>query len=1343
MPHEAQNPALPLPFADLGAKGFESFVAAFLATRPTWESLATRPDDTAPGGHRTLVVPHRIIDSAPYAGTSGLKQDGIDLVATTDSGARWAFQCKHVDSFGPAKATTAMDKAEAEFPAAARYFLLLSREPSAATIKCVAARPNWELWGAERLSLRFFNDVPRERQPEVLRQVFGDAAARIIDTLYPLGGDLLQTPAAFFALWLREDRIFHHRSDLVARADDLARLHAFVSSPTESVCILPAPGGRGKSRLLRAFADEFAARHPARKLWFINPSAAPDARPDILRTAAPGEIVIVQDDAHRTETVRPDLLAHLARSASAGTFGKIILAARPQAVASLTSLALRAGFDGAAIVTLPALPKLKRRELEALARARLDPPHRHHAAFLAARAGDCPLIVTVGAELINRGRLAPDHLLTSADFYREVFSRFEEDEFARLSGDPAALREVLASIALLAPWDERHSGLDELAAFLGRPAGALRDLVASLRAAGLLVASTQGLRPAPDLYADFLAFRACYEIDGRLPPFARRIQQTYALTAGPALLRNLSEADWQAAQNHTAAESLLEPFWQRLLDGFKAATFWDRSQIVKRWAAFGVYQPKRSLILARLTLDLADAPPPSTEEYAYGSSLHTHAQVMSELPALLEPIAIYQDEHRDEALGLLWELRARWQPATGDAHHSPLNVIARVASFKKRHPISAPITVLAWLERLLKSPEGRPLLEQRDSILATMLKPVFGRRVDASYSEGRTFHFASFVVSEKQTRPLRDHALRILREIVIPHSEIAALNILTVLEDATSADQPSMGDEPFTPEQLRLWMPERLKALDLVALVLERHPTARTQFRVRRLLARRLRRTKQTRFEKAVARLLKTIPDSAALRWHRLMCSSAEEFLDHDDAARDFNTRYQEAKQRWAEFTQTVVGEFLTAHPTTAQIVEALDSRLREHRLNGETPLSHTLFNQLTATLPADTCREIVREIFLRPETELDSHWPTFIAGKLRYPDAELLAWSLAILDGENADRLRALLSLLKWESAGPIPEPLLEKLRVWTQSAREAQASLIISHLEWMDSDPHPTTQTFLENLDLASLSPDQLDAFVESLGRSTSYGGATLPAALVSRLFAALAQTDELDRRKSGALIRHLAEHHPRATYELFHRRIERIPATRENSTSYQALPWGVRWLMPKLALEPDFEALARDLLSRVKSAPADQRMDWAMLFRWSVLETSDLGLRLIQEWLPAVNDDESLRRLLMCLQSDGSRLIFQHPEFTRSLLRAARRIAPADLDYWTYKIAAISGPTMRGYTNGEPDPEYRYFGEAAVQALSRHADDPELRAFYAGIVERERQDAARHKADAAASDAMLDEA
>ena len=122
------------------------------------------------------------------------------------------------------------------------------------------------------------------------------------------------------------------------------------------------------------------------------------------------------------------------------------------------------------------------------------------------------------------------------------------------------------------------------------------------------------------------------------------------------------------------------------------------------------------------------------------------------------------------------------------------------------------------------------------------------------------------------------------------------------------------------------------------------------------------------------------------------------------------------------------------------------------------------------------------------------------------------------------------------------------------------------------------------------------------------------------------------------------------------------------------------------------------------------------------------------MLQEWLTQITEKDELRRLLQGIEFKGSTIIFDHPEFTRALIRTAKKLDPTEYDYWNYNIADTAGPTVRGFTNGLLDKEYRYYGEAAIQAASRCADDPELRTFYDAITEREQKQATWHVRDAA---------
>jgi hypothetical protein len=393
------------PLDDLDDQQFETFLLLFLNAAISLNVIASCHSDS---GQPTSTTRHRIISATKYGGPGRAGQRGIDILARTDNGSEWAFQCKHYKSkFNAAKTKAALAKAETEYPAANRYFLVLSGEPAPNIRDIIKASPNWEIWGASELSARFFNEVPRGKQIEILRRVFPTSSTAVIAKLYPQHDDLLIDTDSFFVRFLDPANPFNHVTTLVGRTTELQTLHAFVHDPESQALILPASGGIGKTRLLRAFGESFPQAHATKRLYFIDPNTRPDTQSDHLRAAIHDEIVVIHDDAHRSESLRADICTSILEKR-----GKLIFATLPHAVDSLVGWLGQIGFNHSRIHVLDTLKPLPHRELIALARACLPPIKSDLAEPLADLAKGCTLIVTVGAQLVTKTGLHPSQYLT-------------------------------------------------------------------------------------------------------------------------------------------------------------------------------------------------------------------------------------------------------------------------------------------------------------------------------------------------------------------------------------------------------------------------------------------------------------------------------------------------------------------------------------------------------------------------------------------------------------------------------------------------------------------------------------------------------------------------------------------------------------------------------------------------------------------------------------------------------------------------------------------------------------------------------------------------------------------
>ena len=1305
-----------LPFDELDDQQFEAFV---LHTLGAGIALSVVEKKRTTEGRISQTVRHEIVRVSRYGPPGRAGQRGIDLLAVTGTGAQWVFQCKHYRSpFKQGKARKAVTDAESRFPKAQRYFLVLSGEPTPAVRDVVEQRSNWEIWSGSQLSIHFFNEVSRAKQIEILHRIFPARSEAIITRLYPQHDDFLQSPEAFFARWIEPDRLFHHRSALVGQEQMLAELDRFVDDPVAQVCLLPAAGGMGKTRILRALSETFAARHPGRKLYFVDPNARANVSSDHLRAGKPGEIVVVQDDAHRRETLRADLVATLQE-----IDGKLILATRPQAVESLKAWLGEKGIDYARIRELPAVKPLTRDQLIELA-ARLAPEaDRIMIENVVGMAGHNALIVTVGAGLVARKELPPKAFVSSEVFRAEVFRRFEDERFGAFADgmNEAVVKRVLRIVAVLAPWNDREVDLETAARLAESSARSFQDAIDRLRAAELIVQTRDGWRVVPDLFADYLVYQACYDTTGTLTVFARRLQEDLAATATGTLLRNLAEAEWQAHVDGQPAESILAPFWDSVLKKFADGTFFDRSETIRKWTPFSVLQPERSLTLARQAIALTRAAVPPEWALRLGDE-YGHDAVLDLLPALLEPIAIYQEQFRTEALDLLWSLFVRAGKADGKSQGDPLAAIGHVATFHPRRPGTAPRAVAEWLAGKLTAPEAALLCDRPGPALAVILKPIFEHEAEDNVASGMTLQLRTLPISVTITRSLRARVLEILEMQVIPRGEIATINALGVLHAGIDMVRPQYGSM-IDDRILAEWLPERRAALAVIARLVEPAQSPRVLYRIRALLRDPADFDGQPEFKADCAKLLASIPDTFELRVIRVLLSNAwSEFYRHDDGEEGITTqdRFKHSEEEWDRFSAEVARHVLVDHPQAPELLRWLEDIVAALRAAGENPQPNALIYQITRLQPelAAGCLDFVLKKATSP---LDGTWASWFAGVRKLPDTRVEKWLESVFAHDNPERWRNALGMLRWVGIGELTPAVLAAIAAWAGRLPDKDLAETVESLRWRGERDEVLDQIILRNLQLERLSDASLVKLADALGRSLNHGtAAPVPVEFERRFLGQLSRMKSLGDHQAENFLSHLAKRFPRNFYDILHERVEMAETKRP--PRFEPLPYWDRFSLEALSGTDGYDTLVRGLFERYIAARASSLLWWQRLLHVAVMEISPLGLELVSEHLPKAADEETLVRLIQALHYDGSNVIFTAPDLVRLILQRIEAVAPKNFAMLRFELAHTGAPRLRSYEGKNVGPEAHHYREQAAKAAAIHDRDALLGAFYREIVRSE---------------------
>ena len=1252
----------------------------------------------------------RILDAVRY-GSPGAKQRGIDFLATMENRSTWVLQCKRIANFRKGDAEKAIAKAETEFGPRhpARYLLWVSGGVSPDALDLVhQSHPDWTLWDGERISNEFLLHTPPRQCCQIISGIFGGGCAK---AFFPLPDELLIRTDEFFSRWAGGGKLFHHEAAFVGREALLDQVLAFARGGKGSrALILSAPGGIGKTRLLRAVAERLESEATGRLVRFTNPDASLEAEPPRYEDAA--QMSVFHDDAHRIESIPGLLVRILAAQQSGGS--RLILAARPGAGEVLRERLMESGYASTDIETLD-VKKLKNPEMERLAMACLGVEKEHLARSLAGIADGCALITLVGGELLRRGELTHLDLIQSAHFRAEVFRRFEGQELDRIRGslDRPVMEKLLRSIALLSPWEAHDPAkAAAMADFLGIARGQLDAACDSLLASGLLLRTQQGLRITPDLFAEHLVYAACYDESGETTELIRTFLDRFSETYSQVILKNVAETEWRAIQQHgTTAASVVAPIWQRFLSDFTGASFWERSQMMERWSHFAVYQPQRSLELAEWAMDMTADPEGSI--------------VLAQVPGLLKPVAIWSDEYRQAALDALWRLRRDF-PMPKEHY----GVFAEVASFAYNFP-DAPSGVLDWLERLLESEDGIAIADKSCELLDTVLRRYIVQIIEQNYmSDRRTFTFSKIPICISKTKSLRHRALALLAEKIIPRGTIAAMNALPVLVEAF-AQTAAWHNLP--PALMPAWRPERKRALEAIAAVAARYSHPLIHYSIQHRLRGHIIYGWDEGFRPDCEKIVASLPDTFELRLARFTLS-----WGHDDLFEDYDTEnsaqwHEKVEGHWRALKRSVASELLTTYPDALSVHDFIDQRSRTCAEHGLTTHLGELLNEV-AQQNQSLAFEVLEIIHQRPTSELAGYAATLIATvPSDLPDLVEKA-VLRGLESPVPATVQSFLNSIFYRDdlrSTDIETALLRLAARAEGSVLQALIGMIqnAGNREWSN----PLLLALLGR----TLSDEEAGSLANAVWHSLRYGGGIVEELAIFKMMDRLAQSLQLtDSYDCTGFLHEAARRYPRRMYELLIQRIEREQAG--GCEGFQAIPYSCRLSLAGIEKEPDFEHIASTLFRRIFEHPRKQRWQWEQVFRMAVAHTSPMIETLLAEILPQIRNADDLADAAGLLGFGGSLLVFRYPQLTEAILKKARNFGTEAFERITWKLIHGAGPEMRGYKNGQLDSQYRYLQAEAEKAVQIHESNRILGPFYQRIVESEIRDQARHRNEHEAEDA-----
>lgn len=1295
----------------------------------------------------------KLIHAQPF-GRTGQNQDGIDIVCDVERNLnssaprsiRVVAQCKRVKAWTEQQTRDAI--AKATHPAE-EYVLILAIPTDAKIQKVIDlhndsmpdGKPRWSVWFIDDIQRQIEAHLRNDKGARLLTQYFGTAVS--FDLIGLHGSNPLLIADAFFA---GMNGTLQHRHELEGRTDELNALVSFLGNEEKQALVLTASGGEGKTRLLVELARRSADEDPTRCVRWLD-ECTPEALDEALRWLPPSDqIVIILDDVHRWTQAPEQIFTRLRRQ---GTRLKLVIGTRPYRSIEIENALIHARILAHQQMRLPALKKLNRNELRRLALNILQSDRKYLADPLVDASGNSPLILLLGADHINRGK-GNYHLHQDTNFRRTVLTKLIDTEVLAQKAELKnhQVQDWLNLLALLssAPLTEEDKARwNALAGLTTQEAQRLEHL---LEGEGYLIirpnrrSNETQYRLVPDLMADYLSCRACYDEAGISRPLPGRLWQELGSDALlPALLRNLSEAEYIARLAHPHADKVTWQLMRHIEKEYDDAPSWHRrTELLAIWKSIANFHPvealeqvSHSLLKKNLRTDL-----PASSEQIFGQLMQTsHKNVLQLCAEIVAIIGSKHQEYTDRCLDLLWQMDA-------GEYGELLEKVGIICAINKlgNHQIAE--TGMRWITDKLAAPQSLPDSEKLTSLLHATLDWCFNLTSSETYwidkvtleTETRAFPLGP-------TRRFRRSALRIcetwLRSGYVPAQLAAASYFRAFLVPGHMAVKMGDGGNAANRRAWKNEQAEALQALDSV-ITTTAHPTV--LWTIRDTLITSL---PYVLHEKSgrhrIHDILESFPDNFDLRIHRLLLSFEDSdtwddadwyretarYQNRSDSSLPWNPdRFEHRRATKAAAWSQLVNSTTAAILDSITTLEGLNSFIREWQ--GKVPCTFRgQFGEFFRALyqqQHDLFEAHIENVIDDPSGEWDDSFDQLVA--IASPDtSSVQRWTLRALSSPRSSLIiRGVRSLLFRKT---LSEPEMTALM---GLAGHERADVRYQVLRWAKDHVSQSDlrERILQLLSKIQLQPHEHDAwrlFIECLmnGLAPFDGQFTVPCG--RQLLDKFIRLPNLNRDLSKLIVR-WSRHDPIQVVEFLEHRIaqetRRDPDGREE---YHSLAYELH--LHSVESVPDIAQKLNDAFQSVLSADTDPP-DPHLGTWYSWFETLARGAwPTYLEWLSASLSNLRGSSLLAALQpiSTGTQFAYTNSDLLEQvLIQAASETDSATESRIRSKLHLSLHPGFHEATPGKPRQHDLTNRERALELSQKYRHRPVLRDFYLSVLNNSNQ-------------------
>lgn len=587
----------------------------------------------------------------------------------------------------------------------------------------------------------------------------------------------------YFKIFKDKTRLFNHSYNLVGRNRELGQLYSFIKS-NKKIAILSGRGGIGKSKLLFELGKKLILE--GFNIFVINEEV--EITQEILNKLQNNKkIILFVDDAHRRED-----LAKVISIAKRGL--KVVLSTRPQGVEYITSTLSRINLSNTDIEKIQELKDLSNDQMKELAQEVLSKEFQAYVPLLVRVAKDSPLVLVVGANLINQKAIAPDLIITAEDFTFEVMNKFEEEIVGQGRDwvSPKILRKLFALISILAPINlENKQLITMMAKYLDISLVEMLDIIGELIKNGISLKRGYLMRLTPDVLSDHILFKnASKYIDHETNLFIAEIYDIFHEVSLNNLIINVAELDWRVKLKGEET-NYLNGIWTNIEQDLNSSE--KISEVLDLMEPIAYYQPEKIFdIVVRLMGSNLDKSPDK-------------AIILRKTPALLNAVC-YHMEYLPQCIRILLNLIENY----GNLYHdfgdkNPKEIVKDLAEYDLYKPLKMNEIILNELTVWMTN---RSLNKENEFIL-DILSNLLSREIGKVYAEYYKFVYNSFVLDYDNTREIRLKCFRQLKSLLVSDN-INLSEQMKIIEIFLQVIKPPVGlyGNQVTQEEIEQWIPE-------------------------------------------------------------------------------------------------------------------------------------------------------------------------------------------------------------------------------------------------------------------------------------------------------------------------------------------------------------------------------------------------------------------------------------------------------------------------------------------------------------------------------------------------------